>query len=96
MSWEKRLETLERRVEDYTKELRDTVRVMLAKERLRNDKLLMAFAQLKTKYETLQKESANNNHAVEGSSDTENTIKPLRQGKPFSIVSEPKNAKNQD
>jgi general secretion pathway protein A len=94
--WEKRLETLERRVEVYTKELRDTVRVILAKERLRNDKLLMAFTQLKTKYEILQKESANHNQTVGGPPDENDTIKPLRRGKPFSIVSEQKNAKKQD
>jgi len=93
---EKRIETLERRVEEYTKELRDTVRVMLAKERLRNDKLLMAFSQLKSKYEILQKEVADNNHVIEGPPEADSKIKPLRREKPFSIVSETKNAKNHD
>ncbi len=93
---EKQVETLERRVEEYTKELRDTVRVMLAKERLRSDKLLMAFAQLKSKYEILQKDVANNNHTVEGPPEADKTVKPLRREKPFSIVAEQKNAKGQD
>ena len=93
---EKQVEMLKRRVEEYTKELRDTVRVILAKERLRNDKLLMAFAQLKSKYEILQKDIANNNHAVEGTLEVAKKVKPLRREKPFSIVSETKNAKNQD
>ena len=93
---EKQVETLERRVEEYTKELRDTVRVMLAKERLRSDKLLMAFAQLKSKYEILQKDAANNNHTVEGPPEADKSVKPLRREKPFSIVAEQKNAKGQD
>ena len=93
---DKRIEALEYRVEEYTKELRDTVRVILAKERLRNDKLLMAFAQLKSKYEILQKELANNNHAPEEPVNRDHPIKPLRREIPFSIVAEQKTFKGQD
>ncbi len=93
---DKRIEALEYRVEEYTKELRDTVRVILAKERLRNDKLLMAFAQLKSKYEILQKELTNNNHVPEEPVNKDRTIKTLRREIPFSIVAEQKTFKGQD
>jgi general secretion pathway protein A len=83
---EKRVNMLEQRVDEYTKELRETFRVMLAKERIRNDKLLMAFAQLKSKYEILKKKLDNGDQAADSGKDQVDTPKPLTQGKPFSIV----------
>jgi hypothetical protein len=70
--------------------------VILAKERLRNDKLLMAFAQLKSKYEILQKELTNNNHTPEKQADADKAVKPLRRDLPFSIVADHKTVKGQD
>ena len=93
---EKRVDLLEQRVDEYTKELRETFRIMLAKERIRNDKLLMAFAQLKSKYEILQKRLNNGEQAANHQSDSADILKPLPRTKPFSIVTETKNAKNQD
>ena len=69
---------------------------MLAKERIRNDKLLMAFAQLKSKYEIIQKKLNNGDQVSDLQEELSNVIKPLPGAKPFSIVSETKNAKNQD
>ena len=93
---EKRVDLLEQRVDEYTKELRETFRIMLAKERIRNDKLLMAFAQLKSKYEIIQKQLNNGNKNSVLKENPANNIKPLTGTKPFSIVSESKNVKNQD
>ena len=93
---EKRVDMLEQRVDEYTKELRETFRVMLAKERIRNDKLLMAFAQLKSKYEILQKKLNGEEQSVDTTNEPADVLKPLPRNKPFSIVTETKNAKNQD
>jgi general secretion pathway protein A len=53
---EARIEALEARLENYTKELREALTALLQKERSRNDKLLMAYTQIKTKYDALKQE----------------------------------------
>jgi general secretion pathway protein A len=53
---EARIEALEVRLENYTKELREALTALLQKERSRNDKLLMAYTQIKTKYDALKQE----------------------------------------
>jgi general secretion pathway protein A len=58
---EGRIEELERRLGDYTKDLREALNLLLTKERSRNDKLLMAYTRLKTRYEDQLKEHANDN-----------------------------------
>ncbi len=55
---ESRIEALETRLDDYTAELRKAMIALLQKERSRNDKLLMAFTQLKTRYDALVREPA--------------------------------------
>ena len=57
--FEGRIAELERKLADYTKELRDVLNLLFAKERSRNDKLLMAYARLKTRYEDLLKVGEN-------------------------------------
>lgn len=53
---EKRIEALEARQDHYTKELREALTTLLRKERIRNDKLLMAYTQIKTKHDALKQE----------------------------------------
>ena len=53
---ETRIDALEARLENYTKELREALTALLQKERSRNDKLLMAYTQIKTKYDALKQE----------------------------------------
>ncbi len=46
--FEGRIAELERKLADYTKKLRDALDLLFARERSRNDNLLMAYARLKT------------------------------------------------
>ena len=81
---ELRIESLEARLDDYTKELREALKVLLHKERNRNDKLLMAYTQLKTKYDALKEELTRPDRLPPaGVQENGNTVKPLQKEKTF-------------
>jgi general secretion pathway protein A len=81
---EVRIESLEARLDDYTKELREALKVLIHKERNRNDKLLMAYTQLKTKYDALKEELTHPDRLPPaGVQENGNTVKPLQEEKPF-------------
>jgi type II secretory pathway predicted ATPase ExeA len=92
---EVRIEALEARLEDYTKELREALKVLLHKERSRNDKLLMAYAQLKTKYDALKEELTHPDRPPAGARENGNTVKPLQGEKRFTLVSDSENKDRQ-
>jgi general secretion pathway protein A len=92
---EVRIEALEARLEDYTKELREALKVLLHKERSRNDKLLMAYAQLKTKYDALKEELTHPYRPPAGARENGNTVKPLQGEKRFTLVSDSENKDRQ-
>lgn len=69
---ETRIAALETRLHDYTAELRKAMIALLQKERSRNDKLLMAYTQLKTRYDALEKETASADHPPVAVSDDRN------------------------
>ena len=81
---EVRIESLEARLDDYTKELREALKVLLHKERNRNDKLLMAYTQLKTKYDALKEELTHPDRPPPaGVQENGSSVKPLPEEKPF-------------
>ena len=81
---EARLEALETRLDDYTKELREALKVLLHKERSRNDKLLMAYTQLKAKYDALKEELTQPDRPQPACvQENGNTVKPLQEEKTF-------------
>ena len=88
---EVRIKALEARRDDYTKELRDALKVLLQKERSRNDKLLMAYTQLKTKYDALKEGLARPDRPPAGAQENGTTVKPLQGEKRFTLVSETEN-----
>ena len=88
---EVRIEALEARLDDYTKELRDALKVLLQKERSRNDKLLMAYAQLKTKYDALKEELTHPDRPPAGAQENGTTVKILQGEKRFTLVSDSEN-----
>ena len=88
---EVRIEAIEARLDDYTKELREALKVLLHKERSRNDKLLMAYTQLKTKYDALKEELAHTDHLPAGAQENGNTVKPRQEKKRFTLVSDSEN-----
>ena len=88
---EVRIEAIEARLDDYTKELREALQVLLHKERSRNDKLLMAYTQLKTKYDALKEELAHTDHLPAGAQENGNTVKPRQEKKRFTLVSDSEN-----
>jgi len=92
---EVRIEALEARLDDYTKELREALKVLLHKERNRNDKLLMAYTQLKTKYDALKEEMAHTDHLPAGAQENGNTVKPRQEKKKFTLVSDSENQDQQ-
>ena len=92
---EVRIEAIEARLDDYTKELREALKVLLHKERSRNDKLLMAYTQLKTKYDALKEELAHTDHLPAGAQENGNTVKPRQEKKRFTLVSDSENQDQQ-
>ena len=92
---EMRIESLETRLDDYTKELREALKVLLQKERSRNDKLLMAYTQLKTKYDALKEELTHPDRPPANVQDNGNTVKPLQEEKRFTLVSDLENQDHQ-
>ena len=92
---EMRIESLETRLDDYTKELREALKVLLQKERSRNDKLLMAYTQLKTKYDALKEELTHPDRQPADLQDNGNTVKPLQEEKRFTLVSDLENQDHQ-
>ena len=88
---EVRIEALEARLDDYTKELREALKVLLHKERNRNDKLLMAYTQLKTKYNALKEELTHPDRPPAGAQENGTTVKTLQGGKRFTLVSDSEN-----
>ena len=92
---EMRIESLETRLDDYTKELREALKVLLQKERSRNDKLLMAYTQLKTKYDALKEELTHPDRPPADVQDNGNTVKPLQEEKRFTLVSDLENQDHQ-
>ena len=88
---EARIEALEARLENYTKELRETLKVLLQKERSRNDKLLMAYTQIKTKYDALKQELTHPDQPPAGARENGNTVKSLQGEKMFTLVSDSEN-----
>ena len=93
--FEGRIEALEARLDDYTKELREALKVLLHKERNRNDKLLMAYTQLKTKYDALKEESALPGRPPAGAQESGNTVKPRQEEKTFTLVPDSENRDQQ-
>ncbi|MFZ1199325.1 MAG: AAA family ATPase, partial [Desulfobacterales bacterium] len=69
---ENRIEALETRLDDYTAELRKAMITLLQKERSRNDKLLMAYTQLKTNYDALVNQTASADHPPAAVADDHN------------------------
>ena len=85
---EARIEALEARQDNYTKELREALTVLLQKERSRNDKLLMAYTHLKTKYDALKQELTQPNRPPSGARENGISVKPLQGEKMFTLVSD--------
>jgi len=81
-----RIEALEVRLDNYTKELREALTVLLRKERSRNDKLLMAYTQLKTKYDALKQELTNPDRPPAGAQKHGNNVKPPQEEMTFTLV----------
>jgi general secretion pathway protein A len=90
-----RIEALEARLDDYTKELREALKVLLHKERNRNDKLLMAYTQLKTKYDALKEEFSLPDRPPAGAQENGNTVKPRQEKKTFTLVPDSENRDQQ-
>ena len=88
---EARFEALEARLDDYTKELREALKVLLHKERNRNDKLLMAYTQLKTKYDVLKEKLTHPDRPPADAQENGTTVKPLQGEKRFTLVSDSEN-----
>jgi hypothetical protein len=88
---EVRIKALEVRLDDYTKELRDALKFLLQKECSRNDKLLMAYTQLKIKYDALKEELTHPDRPSAGAQENGTTIKPLQREKRFTLVSDSEN-----
>jgi general secretion pathway protein A len=92
---EMRIESLETRLDDYTKELREALKVLLQKERSRNDKLLMAYTQLKAKYDALKEELTHPDRPPADEQENGNTVKPLQEEKRFTLMPDLKNQDHQ-
>ncbi len=76
--FELRIEALEARQDNYTKELREALTMLLRKERSRNDKLLMAYTLLKAKYDaTLNRDPPLSDGPLVGKPEKGNPLKPL-------------------
>jgi len=92
---ELRIEALEARLEDYTKELREALKVLLHKERSRNDRLLMAYTQLKTKYDALKENLSQPDRPPADARKNDTTVKPLQGEKAFTLVPDSENQDQQ-
>lgn len=69
---EERIDQLERKLLEYTNELREALNLLLGNERSRNDRLLAAYTRLKTRYEDLLKARENPNWPEGNSKDIMN------------------------
>jgi len=76
--FEMRIEALEARQDNYTKELREALTTLLRKECIRNDKLLMAYTHLKTKYDALKQEPTQPNRPPASAKENGISVKPLQ------------------
>jgi general secretion pathway protein A len=85
---EKRIEALEARQDNYTKELREALTALLRKERIRNDKLLVAYMQIKAKHDALKEEMTKPYRPPAGAKDNDISAKPLQGEKRFTLVSD--------
>ena len=93
---ELRIESLEARLDDYTKELREALKVLLHKERSRNDKLLMAYTQLKTKYDALKDELTRPDRLPPaGVQENGSSVKSLQEEKTFTQAPDMENRDQQ-
>jgi hypothetical protein len=90
---EVRIEALETRLDTYTKELREALKVLLHKERSRNDKLLIAYPQLKTKYEALKEVLPHPDRLPADVHATDSIAEPPQNEKTFKLVT---NSEKQD
>ena len=85
---EARIDALEARLDEYTKELREAVTGLLQKERSRSDKLLMAYTQIKTKYDALEQELAHLDRSPAGVNEKGTAVRPRPEEKRFTLVSD--------
>ena len=92
---EARFEALEARLDDYTKELREALKVLLHKERNRNDKLLMAYTQLKTQYDALKEEQTLIDRLPAGAQENGTTVNPLQEEETFTLKTDSEENQNQ-
>jgi general secretion pathway protein A len=92
---ELRIEALEARLEDYTKELREALKVLIHKERSRNDRLLMAYTQLKTKYDALKENLSQPDRPPADARENDTTVNPLQGEKAFTLVPDSENQDQQ-
>ncbi|MGA9477636.1 MAG: hypothetical protein WBV21_07640, partial [Desulfobacterales bacterium] len=86
---------LEARLDDYTKELREALKVLLHKERNRNDKLLMAYTQLKTQYDALKEEQTRIDRLPAGAQENGTTVNPLKEEETFTLKTDSEENQNQ-
>ena len=91
---EARIEALEARLEDVAKELREGLSALLQKERSRSDKLLMAYTQIKTKYDALKKELGRNARPPLPDPENGDPVNPPRESRRFSLVPDPETGTN--